>query len=303
MSRRLDDAQVITHGKPARGVVRGRPAWAGGGSGIDPEPDPELSFVAQAHDADIIASDGTTTAAKPTGTVEGDLMVAGVMHRNGSSLTAPVGWELIANPVAPNTQWDGFQYQAVYVKVAGPSEPSSYQWSNGGSRAHAGIATVRNSLTGGKYEVEAQAFSSNSGSTNPSPHDAPSVDAADDAARILFAFANCAFAGFAIQEWTTANGTVMWGGPGTGRVYALRRDIAAAGATGPTDIDHGDTFHDAVAVSVLVRGHPSSFVGDLWSGAVLAEGGGAPVGDDAIAMEDSGAMLLEDNSGSIALED
>ena len=36
---------------------------------------------------------------------------------------------------------------------------------------------------------------------------------------------------------------------------------------------------------------------------VLAEGGGAPVGGDAVAMEDSGVMLLEDDSGSIALED
>ena len=50
--------------------------------------------------------------------------------------------------------------------------------------------------------------------------------------------------------------------------------------------------HDVSAVTLLSRRR-----------GVLAEGDGAPVGGDAIAMEDSGVMLLEDDSGNIALED
>ncbi|MBX4192571.1 LamG domain-containing protein [Candidatus Parcubacteria bacterium] len=69
-------------------------------------------------------SSNDITLAKPSGTVEGDFLLAGIALDDGTpSLTAPSGWTPIAR-----TNNDVDASLASYYKVAGASEPSSYTW-------------------------------------------------------------------------------------------------------------------------------------------------------------------------------
>jgi hypothetical protein len=76
---------------------------------------------------------------KPAGATSGDVLLAGLFVRDAPPLTPPAGWTLIRQ--------DGSAYS--YVRVAGGSEPSSYQWTfpanhtaAGGIVAYAGVDTV-----------------------------------------------------------------------------------------------------------------------------------------------------------------
>jgi hypothetical protein len=61
---------------------------------------------------------------KPTGTAEGDIMLASLYKEEGSAPTVPAGWDLIAE-ISPAP--DHFNY--VYLKRAGRFEPATYTWS------------------------------------------------------------------------------------------------------------------------------------------------------------------------------
>jgi hypothetical protein len=72
------------------------------------------------------ADRGTSlTVAKPTGTTQGDLLVAVTAHQVGQfrSMSAPAGWSVV-----PNTDWaDGNNARIhAWYKLAGSAEPSSY---------------------------------------------------------------------------------------------------------------------------------------------------------------------------------
>lgn len=66
------------------------------------------------------------TVSKPTGVVEGDVMVAQITVSSSAGSIPPSGWSLIRNLVA------SFSHStATYYKVAGASEPVSYTWTIG----------------------------------------------------------------------------------------------------------------------------------------------------------------------------
>lgn len=102
-----------------------------------------------------IASAGTRTTSstvtvnKPAGTQEGDLMVAFIMAASaGVTPSYPSGW---AEAVLDTT---GNNSGAVAYKVAGASEPSTYDFTVGGSFGrNVQIVTIRNAsnLTVGSY--------------------------------------------------------------------------------------------------------------------------------------------------------
>lgn len=73
------------------------------------------------------AAAASLTITKPTGTVQGDVMVATISINNGSTptITPPTGWTLIVR--TNNTTVLG---QANYIRVAGASEGANYQWTN-----------------------------------------------------------------------------------------------------------------------------------------------------------------------------
>jgi hypothetical protein len=97
-----------------------------------------ITFVAPAS-AQNAAGATTLAIPKPTGVLEGDVMVATVTAKETGTVTAPSGWTAIKNL----TQGTALR-QVTYYKVATASEPTSYSWSLGTSRAASGgIADYR----------------------------------------------------------------------------------------------------------------------------------------------------------------
>jgi hypothetical protein len=68
------------------------------------------------------ATDATVTITRPTGVVSGRLMVAVLAWNNRTLSSVPSGWTLAASTVG------SFFKVAAYWKVAGGSEPASYNW-------------------------------------------------------------------------------------------------------------------------------------------------------------------------------
>jgi hypothetical protein len=77
------------------------------------------------------------TLARPSGLASGDVMLAVVDTRlyASSAISGPSGWTLVRRDSSTS---NGGLSQAVYVRVAGPAEPSSYTWSWGSSVSAAG---------------------------------------------------------------------------------------------------------------------------------------------------------------------
>ena len=90
---------------------------------------PALSEPPSASDVVTVTSFGSTlTIRRPGSTAEGDVLVASVAARlsGSASITPPSGWSLIRRDSnAP--QYESLT-QALYYKVAGAGEPSSYTW-------------------------------------------------------------------------------------------------------------------------------------------------------------------------------
>ncbi|MCK9370985.1 hypothetical protein M0R04_13830 [Candidatus Dojkabacteria bacterium] len=64
------------------------------------------------------------TVNKPTDTAENDVIFAFITRRNAGTISAvPSGWTLIGNQAG-----DGGYAMSLYYKVAGASEPASYDW-------------------------------------------------------------------------------------------------------------------------------------------------------------------------------
>ncbi len=83
------------------------------------------------------SSRSSITLARPAGTAAGHVMVAQVVSNDSSpGFSAPSGWSLVSD-----RSISGALRQAVYFKVAGPSETSSYRWSLTSSRRVAGGIT------------------------------------------------------------------------------------------------------------------------------------------------------------------
>ena len=105
--------------------------------------------VASSASPSYVASAGTRTASstvtvsKPTGTIAGDLMIA-VMQAADSGITPtyPSGW---TQSILDTT---GLSSAAVAYKIAGASEPASYDFTIGGSFGRlAQIITIRDATT------------------------------------------------------------------------------------------------------------------------------------------------------------
>ena len=81
---------------------------------------------------------GSTSLAinKPAGVVAGDVMIAAVGANGNTSITAPAGWS--AAGLYDAASWSNTGWIQVVFKVAGSSEPASYSWGLGTTRAGAG---------------------------------------------------------------------------------------------------------------------------------------------------------------------
>ena len=89
---------------------------------------------------------GALTIAKPTGTVQNDVMIASIAVRPSTvTITPPSGWTAVRRMDNANATANSL---AVYQKVAGASEPANYTWTisahsgaAGGIQAFAGVDT------------------------------------------------------------------------------------------------------------------------------------------------------------------
>jgi hypothetical protein len=90
-----------------------------------------IGFVA-ATSANNGAGATTLVINKPTGVAQGDVMLATVTAAGTGAPTTPSGWTVVKSISGTALR------QATYYKVAGASEPASYSWSLGSSRAASG---------------------------------------------------------------------------------------------------------------------------------------------------------------------
>jgi hypothetical protein len=91
-----------------------------------------IAFVA-AESAQNAGGATTLVITKPSGVLEGNVMIATVAAKETGTVTAPSGWTAILNLTQSTTL-----RQVTYSKVATASEPASYSWSLGTSRAASG---------------------------------------------------------------------------------------------------------------------------------------------------------------------
>jgi hypothetical protein len=127
------------------------------------------------------STDGfTVTVNKPTGTVEGDLLIAFIAKDDDDAITGvPTGWTLIVGQAA--------QYQArfnCYYKIATASEPDSYTW-RGDREQYVGVILR---YTGHDPTNPINAYASASSSTANNSPVAPSVTTTVDGCLIIQAF-------------------------------------------------------------------------------------------------------------------
>ena len=125
-------------------------------------------------------SQDSVSITKPTGTVEGDVMVANIYGVGSDTITVtpPSEWMLVSE-----TSVSG-QIMATYFKVAGASEPSSFSWSvTGGLQNQGGITTYYGVDT--SNPIDSYSNQSNSASTS---YTAPSVTTTVDNAMLVGAF-------------------------------------------------------------------------------------------------------------------
>ncbi len=91
-----------------------------------------IAFVGSANGENGTGATSLSIA-KPTGVVEGSVMVATVTAAGTGAVTTPSGWTVVKSI----TQGTALR-QVTYYKVAAASEPANYSWSLGSSRAASG---------------------------------------------------------------------------------------------------------------------------------------------------------------------
>ncbi len=115
----------------------------------------------------------------PAATMPGDVMVAGLAVRGQPTLTPPAGWDLVRLDPRGTTM-----EQAVYTKVAGGSEPSSYSWTIAASRVAVGAISTYSGVS----TTDPVSASSGQVSDASIQITAPSVDVGVDGSTVVGVF-------------------------------------------------------------------------------------------------------------------
>lgn len=180
-----------------------------------------LSFIAEANNTDT----GSATCNKPTGTTNGDKLIATVGVYTTSGAITCTGWTLEA------TINDGNSRQLIFSKVAGSSEPTSYTWS-GGSYYDITISCFRSSTLATIVLDGAVSNSNNSTGT------CPSVSATNTGEILYVSWVTDQNSG--VSSISVSNGvtrdtpTGSQGTSGNDGLFAGHKVLTASGATGTT---------------------------------------------------------------------
>lgn len=113
----------------------------------------------------------TLTINKPAGTISGDVMIASVSTRPDiTTVTAPVNWTLLRTTTQANSNSSVLK---TYYKVAGASEPSSYNWTFSSSNFNSAVGGIASFIgVDTTTPIDADTGSATSSSTS---HTAPTV--------------------------------------------------------------------------------------------------------------------------------
>lgn len=182
-----------------------------GGRSTSASKSPEFIAFASANGSSLSA----VMVSKPIGTAQGDLMIAFMSKANSVTWTQPSGWTEVADQGSNPSI--GISY-----KVAGPSEPSSYQFSCGGGsgRPKASIVTYRGATFGviGAFATLAM------------PISAPSINVSENNSVLLAMFSR----GSQDHVWSTPTGMnpVATSTSSDSPSYLVASEVVDAGATG-----------------------------------------------------------------------
>lgn len=138
-----------------------------------------IAFVASSK-AENGSGSSSLGIAKPTGVVEGGVMVATVTAAGTGAITTPSGWTVIKSVAGTALR------QVTYYKVAGASEAASYSWSLGSSRAASGGIV---DYSGVNQTVPVDANASASGESGSAAIPSVTTSAADDLVLVASSFA------------------------------------------------------------------------------------------------------------------
>ena len=184
----------------------------------------EIAFRGATSSSNAVAT--TLQLSTPPGTASGDVLLAGVSVRGKPKIVAPGGWALVLSTGLGNTMT-----QAVYVRVAGASEPSAATWTFSKAAAGAG-GIVGYSGVDTALPVDVSRGQSNAASTTIT---APSVTttAPNDLLVAFFGSARTTSitpAGSLTERYEAASAPEL-----SFRVTSAAADehMSAAGATGP----------------------------------------------------------------------
>lgn len=172
--------------------------------------------------ASATPSSGTViTVSKPTGTAEGDMLIAMMSATaGGASITPPAGWTAVGEGgTASSTR------TAVWYRVAGASEPASYNFTVGATMAAGAGLILRYAPqlpTTPPAVVDASAMG-----TLQSPAVAPSVSATENADTLIALFSS----GTAGSTPTGMTERAAIENLNTG-AWAYDQQLSASGATG-----------------------------------------------------------------------
>lgn len=198
-----------------------------------------------------VANDGDITATRPTGTADGDLLVAVIFSDSGAAttdITAPAGWAVSGSPGTGPGGAKGW----VYTKTAS-SEPATWSWNLNNATANA-VHTLR--ITGASG-VEVVPSWGGSGSSSTS-HVAPSISpASTDALLVCAAYAIVASAG--VATFTPPGGMTEATdlapsdfSPGWAYSTTAHQQLAASGATGTKTFTSSISSDGAAGGSITV---------------------------------------------------
>ena len=100
-------------------------------TGAAPPPSGGIDFRGASSAAN--ATTNSVNIPRPAGLVAGDAMLATIATRGGPTITPPAGWTLVRQDVSGTTM-----RQAVFVRIAGASEPTTYVFTLSSSQSAAG---------------------------------------------------------------------------------------------------------------------------------------------------------------------
>jgi hypothetical protein len=265
--------------------------------------------------AALTASGTSLTINKPSGVVQGDVMVAAIQESGGTggTLTAPSGW----TPIRTQTVISGGGSAAdtkgyTYYKVAESSEPTSYTWGSTLSAEHSGGIIA---LTGVNTSspIDDSASQENAASLSVT---CPAVTTTvDESWLVAFPFTHDGTT-FSFPSGTTERFDVQTGTASTDRTIAGGTDpLGAAGDTGTRTITNQNPggFAAPTSACITVALEPALGTaydyqhanhGSYGGGVTLRQAGAlAGDGDDAALLDGSTGYVSVPDSSSLDLGD